>query len=89
MDGLNHENKRTGRQSCFTSGWCPATLGEYRDLCTAIGGDDCDAVKFLDTKIAESPHGRDEIVMAADIQMRAILMPRLFTVDGHNQNAKE
>ncbi len=55
---------------------CPATLGEYRDLCAALGGDTCRAVKFLDTKIAEQ--GRDETVIAADSQMRAILMPMLL-----------
>ena len=29
-------------------GECPATLGEYRDMCAAIGGPKCRAVKFLD-----------------------------------------
>lgn len=29
---------------------CPSTLGEYRDLCAALGGD-CDAVRLLDQKI--------------------------------------
>ncbi len=54
---------------------CPETLGEYRDLCAAIGGKDCPAVKLLDEKIAEQ--GRDEKVIQADSQMRALLMPML------------
>jgi hypothetical protein len=55
---------------------CPATLGEYRDLCAAIGGEGCKAVKFLDEKIADQ--GRDAIVIADDSQMRYILMPMLL-----------
>jgi hypothetical protein len=54
---------------------CPATLGEYRDICAAFGGEDCKAVKFLDAKIAEQ--GRDELVIAPDSQMRMLLMPML------------
>lgn len=53
---------------------CPATLGEYRDLCYAINPQS-KAVKFLDERIAE--HGRDELVIAPDSQMRALLMPML------------
>ena len=56
---------------------CPATLGEYRDLCAAIGGPECEAVKFLDKKIAEHEKGRDELVIAPDSQMRVVLMPML------------
>lgn len=55
---------------------CPGTLGEYRDMCSAIGGDKCKAVIFLDEKIKKD--GRDEIVLADDSQMRMILMPMLF-----------
>ena len=55
----------------------PSTLGEYRKMCAAIGGDGCKAVKFLDGKIAESPNGEAEEVIAADSQMRALLMPML------------
>lgn len=56
---------------------CPETLGEYRDLCAAIGGEDCPAVKMLDEKIADQ--GRDEVVIIADSQMRMILMPMLIS----------
>jgi len=54
---------------------CPATLGEYRDFCAALGGEDCKAVKFLDAKIAQQ--GRDELVIADDVQMRFLLLPML------------
>lgn len=55
---------------------CPATLGEYRDMCLALTGEDSKAVKFLDEKIKEQ--GRDEKVIAADSQMRMVLMPMLL-----------
>jgi len=54
---------------------CPSTLGEYRDLCAAFGGEDCRAVKFLDERIAQE--GRDSEVIAPDSQMRFLLMPML------------
>jgi hypothetical protein len=56
---------------------CPSTLGEYRDLCNAIGGENCEAVRLLDGHIAKSSNGRDEVVIAADSQMRFLLMPLL------------
>jgi hypothetical protein len=58
---------------------CPGTLGEYRDMCAALGGEDCKAVAFLDLKIEAHPEtGRDEEVIAPDSQMRLLLMPMLF-----------
>lgn len=57
---------------------CPATLGEYRDMCAELGGETCRAVRWLDEKIAKAPRGRDEPVMPTDGQMRAVLMPMLF-----------
>jgi hypothetical protein len=59
---------------------CPATLGEYRRMCVAIGGKECKAVKLLDEKIAES--NEDDKVIVADSQMRMLLMPLLITEDG-------
>lgn len=56
---------------------CPSTLGEYRDMCAAIGGEMCKAVAFLDKKI--SNYGRDEEVVAPDSQVRMLLMPMLVT----------
>lgn len=57
---------------------CPATLGEYRDMCAAIGGETCRAVKLLDEKISNDPEGRDALAIQPDIQMRALLMPMLW-----------
>lgn len=60
---------------------CPATLGEYRRLCAAIGGEDCEAVKLLDTKIKEhndrGVDGMNAEVIVPDSQMRLLLMPLL------------
>jgi len=54
---------------------CPATLGEYRRMCAALGGEECQAVQLLDDKIRES--GPDDEVIAPDSQMRMLLMPLL------------
>lgn len=56
---------------------CPGTLFEYRDLCKAIGGPDCKAVKMLEEKIAENG-GKDDKVVVPDSQMRMLLMPMLL-----------
>jgi hypothetical protein len=53
----------------------PKTLGDYRDLCAALGGEDCAAVKFLERKIADQ--GRDEEVIAPPSQMMFLLGPML------------
>lgn len=55
---------------------CPGTLFEYRDMCKALGGPECEAVKFLEKKIADND-GKDDDVVAADSQMRMLLMPML------------
>ena len=57
---------------------CPETLGEYRDLCASLGGERCEAVKFLDKKIADDPDGRHAKVIAPDSQMRALLFPMIL-----------
>jgi hypothetical protein len=51
---------------------CPGTL------CAVLSplGDKCQAVVFLDEKIAEQ--GRDEEVNQHDSQMRALLMPMML-----------
>ncbi len=55
---------------------CPETLGEYLQLCKAIGGPDCRAVEFLEEKIAAS--NPEEPVIHEDSQMRYLLMPLLI-----------
>lgn len=56
----------------------PGTLFEYRDLCKAIGGPDCTAVKFLEKKIADND-GKDDDIVIPDSQMRVLLMPMLVS----------
>lgn len=50
-----------------------ATLGNYRKLASAFFGEDSKAVKFLDDKIAESPNGENEEVIADEGQMVYLL----------------
>ncbi len=50
-----------------------STLGEYRKLAVAFLGEDSEAVKFLDEKIAESSNGEKEEVIAAESQMLYLL----------------
>lgn len=57
---------------------CPETLGEYRDLCAALGGEDNAAVAFLDEKIEGDSERRNAVVMQPDSQMRALLMPMII-----------
>jgi hypothetical protein len=56
---------------------CPATLGEYRAICVAIGGETCGAVKWLDEIIASDRDGLNALVIASDAEMRKLLMPKL------------
>jgi hypothetical protein len=68
----------------------PATLGEYRDLCAQLGGENCAAVSFLDGKISESQRGRDELVVVTDVQARWLLMPMLcYELGAATQGATE
>lgn len=53
------------------------TLGYHRAMCVALAGKDNRAVEFLDEKIAESPDGPHEEVIAAESQMVALLLPML------------
>lgn len=46
-----------------------STLGTYRKIANIIFGEDSPAVKFLDEKIAESPNGENEEVIADESQM--------------------
>lgn len=50
-----------------------STLGNYLDLTNATFGKDSPQAKFLDKKIAESPNGREEEVIAAETQMLYVL----------------
>ncbi len=50
-----------------------ATLGNYRTLAAAFWGEASGAVKFLDAKIAGSPGGENEEVLADEAQMIQVL----------------
>jgi len=50
-----------------------STLGNYLDLTNAFFGKDSPQAKFLNDKIAESPNGREEEVIAAESQMLYLL----------------
>lgn len=46
-----------------------STLGNYRVMAVAVFGEDSPAVAFLGRKIAESPNGADEEVIADEGQV--------------------
>ena len=50
-----------------------STLGNYRELASAVFGKDSKPVKFLDEKIAASPNGEDEEVIQNEQQMVLLL----------------
>lgn len=50
-----------------------ANLGHYRKLAAAVFGKESKAVAFLDGKIAESPQGDQEPVLADESQMVMLL----------------
>lgn len=50
-----------------------STLGNYRNLASALFGEESEAVKFLDGKIADSPNGEREEVVADESQMLYLL----------------
>lgn len=49
------------------------TLGEYRDFCVTVAGEDSPATKFFDDKIKQGGKGRDELVIAHESQMLALI----------------
>ena len=52
----------------------PDTLGYHRELASIVFGEDSPAVTWLDAKIAESPNGEQEQVIAHETQVVALLM---------------
>lgn len=52
----------------------PSTLGVHRKYAVDTFGEDSPAVKFLDERIAESPNGEDEEVIADEAQFVHVLM---------------
>ncbi len=51
-----------------------STLGNYRELCMLFFGENSAQVRFLDRKIAQSPQGNNEEVIAEESQMMYLLM---------------
>jgi hypothetical protein len=51
-----------------------STLGSYLKLCLAVFGKDSEQVKFIMDKIAESPNGAHEEVVADESQMLYLLV---------------
>lgn len=58
------------------------TLGDYRQVCVILGGENCRAVKWLDAKIAEQ--GEDMEVLASESQMLLLLGPMIL--DGRDED---
>ena len=54
-----------------TSGF---TLGNYRHIAATLFGEDSKAVKWIEDKIANSPKGSAELVLADEAQMLAVLI---------------
>ena len=50
-----------------------STFGNYRKMASLFFGKDSGAVKFLDTKITESPNGEGEEVLTDETQMIQLL----------------
>ena len=55
----------------------PSTLGRYRKIAASLGGEGSEAVRFFDKKIAESPKGPAEPVLADESQMMYLIMTRI------------
>jgi hypothetical protein len=51
-----------------------STLGSYLDLCTMVFGAESKPVRFIEAKMAESPLGAAEPVLADESQMVALLV---------------
>ena len=55
----------------------PNTLKTWRKIALALGGEGSEAVKFFDEKIANSPHGEDEKVIANETQVLYLISQML------------
>ena len=55
----------------------PNTLKTWRKIALALAGEGSRAVKFFDDKIAESPHGEEEKVIADETQILYLITQML------------
>lgn len=60
----------------------PATLGTYRKIALVLGGEGSPAVKFFDEKIANSPNGESEEVIANETQVMHVIGQLLMSQSG-------
>ena len=51
----------------------PNVLGTWLKIATALAGPDSKAVKFFQAKIADSPHGENEKVIADETQLMHLI----------------
>lgn len=59
----------------------PVTLGYHLAMCRMVFGPDSRATKFIEDKIATSPAGVNELVLADESQMVAALIQLHFHRD--------
>lgn len=57
---------------------CLETLGDYRDWCASIGGEDCEAVIRFDEAIAQ--YGRDYVKVPPGFPIQSLLLSLLYSV---------
>jgi hypothetical protein len=55
----------------------PNTLGTWRKIALSLGGENSRAVKFFDEKIAASPNGENEEVIADETQVMYLIVRML------------
>jgi hypothetical protein len=60
----------------------PSTLETYRKIAMILGGEDSEAVRFFDKKIAESPNGPAEEVLADESQMVVLIVSMITRNSG-------
>lgn len=60
----------------------PATLGTLLEMCQITFGEDSGSVDYLKEKIAESPNGADEVVIA-DERQTILLLAKLHDMKLH------
>lgn len=60
----------------------PATLGTLLEMCKIVFGEDSGSVDYLNEKIAESPNGADEVVIADESQT-ILLLAKLHDMKLH------
>lgn len=54
----------------------PETLGDFRDSCASIGGEDCEAVIRFDEAIAQ--YGRDSVKVPPGFPIQSLLFSLLL-----------